>query len=138
MLDYGTKGLSVGDHPLRHLRAALRRRGVVCAEELPARGRGDVAVAGLVICRQQPHTARGVVFITLEDETGLVNLVLSREVYERFRSIARHATLLFARGQLERDERMRGDGQVIHVIVRELRRLDRGGGALRAKSRDFH
>jgi len=138
VLDYGTKGLSVGDHPLRHLRAALRRRGVVCAEELPARGRGDVAVAGLVICRQQPHTARGVVFITLEDETGLVNLVLSREVYERFRSIARHATLLFARGQLERDERMRGDGQVIHVIVRELRRLDRGGGALRAKSRDFH
>jgi len=138
VLDYGTKGLSVGDHPLRHLRPALRRQGVVCAEELPRRGRGGVAVAGLVTCRQQPHTAKGVVFITLEDETGLVNLVLFRDVYERFRAVARHATLLFARGELERDARVEGDGQVIHVIVRELRRLDRGGGALRATSRDFH
>ncbi len=139
LLDYGTKGLSVGDHPLRHLRASLGRRGVVRAVDLPALGRGAaVAVAGLVTCRQQPHTAKGVVFITLEDETGLVNLILYRAVYERFRSVARHATLLFVRGQLERDERVDGEGQVIHVIARELGRLDRPSGGLRAASRDFH
>ncbi len=139
LLDYGTKGLSVGDHPLRHLRAALSRRGVVRAVELPTLERGAVvAVAGLVTCRQQPHTAKGVVFITLEDETGLVNLVLYRAVHERFRSVARHATLLFARGELERDERVRGDGQIIHVIARALERLDRPSGGLRVASRDFH
>ncbi|MBN2197436.1 MAG: error-prone DNA polymerase [Polyangiaceae bacterium] len=137
--DYETKGLSVGDHPLRHLRRALRRRDVVEAAELPALRRGVVvAVAGLVTCRQQPYTANGVVFVTLEDETGLVNLIVYRSVFEQFRQIARHATILFARGKLERDEQARGEGSAIHVIVSELERLDRPGSSLRVRSRDFH
>jgi error-prone DNA polymerase len=140
LLDYGTKGLCVTDHPLRHLRERLQRRGVVPAAQLPCLRRGmRVAVAGLVTCRQRPLTANGVVFITLEDETGLVNLILFRDVYERLRQVARYATILLARGELERDARGEGEeGGVIHVLVHELERLDRASGALRAPSRDFH
>src|SRR5204863_2913689 len=129
-LDYQRKGLSVNDHPLRHLRAALEKRGVVRASDLPNVPHGtQVNVAGVVLTRQQPGTASGVVFITLEDETGFSNLVLFRHVFERYFLPARRATLLFAHGRLEKAS------NVIHVMVEELERLELPGRDLPKVSR---
>ena len=92
-----------------------------------------VAVAGLVILRQRPGTAKGVIFITLEDETGTVNLVLYSRVFERYELVARHAGMLLARGRIDR----RGD--VVHVRTSHLERLDMPEGqSLTVRSRDFH
>ncbi len=140
LLDYGRKGLSVSDHPMRHLRERLRARGVLTAAELPGARQGSrISVAGLVLTRQQPGTASGVVFITLEDETGFVNLILWNAVYERLRLVARHSTLLLAHGKVERDrEATRAEVPILHVIVDDLERLDRPESKLEKRSRDFH
>jgi error-prone DNA polymerase len=148
LLDYQHKSLSVGDHPMRHVRKALSGRGVLSSLELRARKKGElVSVAGVVICRQQPGTASGVVFITLEDEHGFANLILWRAVYEQFRLAARHSSILLAQGEVERQTRADGsnlyesgdaDAAVIHLIVRSLERLDIPGRDIHATSRDFH
>jgi error-prone DNA polymerase len=148
LLDYQHKNLSVGDHPMRHVRKTLGGRGVLSSVELRARKKGElVSVAGVVICRQQPGTASGVVFITLEDEHGFANLILWRAVYEQFRLAARHSSILLAQGEVERQTRADGsnlyesgdaDAAVIHLIVRSLERLDIPGRDIHATSRDFH
>ncbi len=139
LLDYGRKGLSVSDHPMRYLRKRLSKQGVVRAADLAYLPKGaPVRVAGLVLSRQQPATASGVVFFTIEDETGFSNLIVYSSVYEQFHHVARHASLLVAAGHIERD--VEGSSErvpVIHVVVRHLERLDRGG-ALRKQSRNFH
>jgi error-prone DNA polymerase len=152
MLDYGRKGLSVSDHPMNHLRKRLAKQGVVRAADLLYLKKGaPVRVAGLVLSRQQPATASGVVFITLEDETGVANLIVYSSVYEQFHHVAHHSSLLLATGELERtgdvprasgsaEAASSNDGArvpVIHVIVRHLERLDRGG-SLRKQARNFH
>lgn len=141
LLDYGTKGLCVNDHPMRHLRKSLLARRVVLARELVTLKKGvRLNVAGLVLSRQQPGTASGVVFVTLEDETGFVNLILYRHVFERFHWAARHSTLLLASGVLERESKQLAPDQtpVIHVLVDSLERLDTPGQGLASMSRDFH
>jgi error-prone DNA polymerase len=147
LLDYRRKGLSVDDHPMCHLRSRLSQRAVLTAAELQKAPRGRrVTVAGLVTCRQQPGTASGVVFVTLEDETGYSNLILYRHVYEAFHHVARHATLLLVHGEVERqvslpkspDPAAPPPTPVVHVIARELERLDLPAGALQSASRDFH
>ncbi len=155
LLDYRHKGLSVGDHPMRHFRDKLRARRVVTAKELFGCQQGQrVEVAGVVTCRQQPATASGVVFITLEDETGFLNLVLWSRVYEEYRLPARHASIMLARGTIERQGRPPGVrvstphdplvdeaanvAPVIHVIVHALLRLDVPGRDISKVSRDFH
>jgi len=146
LLDYQHKSLSVADHPMRHLRKKLTSQAVLSSSELRERKKGElVSVAGVVICRQQPGTASGVVFITLEDETGFSNLILWRAVYEQFRLPARHSSILLAQGVVERQVRADGsnlpgggDAAVIHLIVRSLSRLDVPGQDIRAVSRDFH
>lgn len=149
LLDYARKELSVGDHPLRHLRARLRSMNVVPMArlaELPDHAR--VRVAGLVLSRQQPVTASGIVFVTLEDETGVAHLVLWRRVFEAHRLAARHARILLAEGRLERQITPPRDDEpelcrrappvaVLHLVVERLERLDRPG-ALATRSRDFH
>jgi error-prone DNA polymerase len=147
LLDYRHKNLSVGDHPMRHMRKHLNR-SVLRASELRSRNKGElVSVAGVVICRQQPGTASGVVFITLEDESGFANLILWRAVYEKFRLPARHSSILLAHGEVERQVRADGSNlqppdspefPVIHLIVRSLERLDVPGRDIRSASRDFH
>lgn len=133
-LDYGRVGLSIDDHPLAHLRARLAARGVRRAEELGAlRGGMAVTVAGLVIGRQRPGTASGVTFITLEDETGHVNLIVQAPLFAANYAVARHARLLLVKGRLERQ------GAVIHVLAQELSRLAMPGGEdPPVRSRDFH
>jgi error-prone DNA polymerase len=143
ILDYGRTGLSVSDHPMRHLRKKLLRRRVLTASKLVAVSQGArVSVAGLVLTRQRPGTASGVVFITLEDETGTMNLVLYERVFEEFHLAARHAALILARGKVERQITPVRTGEVgeatpiVHLIVEHLERLDVPG--VERMSRDFH
>jgi error-prone DNA polymerase len=103
LADYRRVGLSVEGHPMEFLRPRLERKGVLRATELQETEAGrDVAVAGLVIVRQRPRTARGVVFVTLEDETGFANGVLTPDVHERFRRRLR-APLVVLCGEVERE-----------------------------------
>jgi len=130
--DYHHVGLSLKVHPMGLRREELARRGVVEGSRLAEiRSGRRVAVAGLVTVRQRPSTAKGIVFMTLEDETGVMNLLVRPEVYERYRKVARSATGMLAAGRLERS-----DG-VIHVVVDRMVDLADGLGALSARSRDF-
>ncbi len=105
--DMKNAGLTTGPHLLSHLRPALRRRGVLPAAALPKQPHGRrVTVAGLVITRQRPATARGMCFITLEDETGLANVVVTPDVFERNRPLVVGASGLVVSGQLERRDRV--------------------------------
>jgi len=113
--DYETTGLSVRDHPLAQLRAGLTARGFVTTAALEHIESGTpIGIAGLTVARQRPASAKGVVFLLLEDEHGLVNLVLFADVYEQHRLLARTEPLLEAVGRLERRERN------INVIVERL------------------
>jgi len=117
LADYRTTNLSVGPHPLQLLRPLLPG-GVITTAELNACRHGDqVAIAGLAVARQRPATAKGVVFMLLEDELGLVNLVVQAKVYERFRPLVRGEPLLLARGKLEQIGRNR------NVVVSRLESL---------------
>jgi error-prone DNA polymerase len=86
----------------------------------------------VVLVRQRPSTASGVVFMTIEDETGVANLIFRPEVFERFRRAARHGTCLFVRGRVERQ------GEVVHVNVRKVIDLTHELDGLARTSRDFH
>ncbi|HVP65795.1 MAG TPA: error-prone DNA polymerase [Anaeromyxobacteraceae bacterium] len=113
--DYATVGLSEKAHPMSFLRPALAARGARTARELSRlRDRAAVEVAGLVIVRQRPETAKGITFVSLEDETGIANLVVMPDVYERYRPLVRRAPFLLARGRVERT------GGVVNLQVREL------------------
>ncbi len=131
--DYATTGLSLKRHPMALVRPDLARLGIRRAREATSLGHGSrVSVCGLVLIRQRPGTASGIVFITLEDETGIVNLIVRPKLYERFRSAARHSAVLQCDGTLER----RGD--IVHVMARRL--IDRSQvlAGLDISSRDFH
>jgi len=129
--DYATSGLSEKAHPMSFLRPALAARGTRTARELSRlKDRAAVEVAGLVIVRQRPETANGILFVSIEDETGIANLVVMPDIYERHRSLARGATFLLARGRVERT------GKVVNVRVRELLPLA-AKPAVEAASRDF-
>ena len=133
--DHRTLAHSTRGHPLAPIRKRLAAAGLPTARELnalPHRARGRYA--GLVICRQRPGTASGVVFMTLEDETGFVNLVLWPKVFERWGGIARTESFLGAAGRMESE-----DGAV-HLVVDHLFRpeLPLPSPAPRVPSRDFH
>lgn len=107
VLDYSRKGLSVNDHPLRHHRKRLQKLGAVRAGDLFYLPRGQrVALAGLVMARQRPATASGVVFMTLEDETGSANLIVYERVFEQYHHVARHSQMLWVVGEIERDAQL--------------------------------
>jgi error-prone DNA polymerase len=130
--DYGTIGLSLKGHPMELIRPELIRRRVIPAAELPNRShRSWVKVAGVVIIRQRPGTAKGIVFETLEDETGIVNLIIRPDVFDRCRSAARHASVLQADGYVERQ------GQVLHVMAMRLHDLSEMVADCALRSRAF-
>ncbi|MCZ6810902.1 MAG: error-prone DNA polymerase [Planctomycetota bacterium] len=133
--DYAALGLSLKAHPVAFLRELLNRRGVTPASELQCQERWPhgtrIAVAGLALVRQRPATAAGLVFITLEDETGIANLIVRPKVYERYRTAARHGVVILARGTIERQ------GAVVHVLTAQLESLDGHLAQLTARSRDF-
>jgi error-prone DNA polymerase len=131
--DYAHVGLSLHRHPVALLRRRLAGRGIASAAELRVRMPGStVRTAGLVITRQRPGTASGVTFVTLEDETGFVNLIVWRDLAERQRRELLGARLLGVSGELQLE------GEVMHVIAHRLVDLSRWLGALTTRSRDFH
>lgn len=134
--DYQNTGLSLKAHPLSFKRDALAKLQVIPCASLqdPARTpHGDIVrVAGLVLVRQRPGTASGVVFITLEDETGIANLILWSRTYEKYRKVARFSRILLAIGRVQRE------GMVVHVHVTRLVNADESVPSLRLRSRDFH
>jgi len=131
--DYASTGLTLGRHPLALLRARLKRLRFITAAELRDAPHGrPVHAAGIVTGRQRPDTASGVVFVTLEDETGNVNVVVWRDVGERQRRELLGARLLGVHGILERD------GEVVHLIAGRLTDHSALLGQLATASRDFH
>ncbi|MDH3693140.1 MAG: error-prone DNA polymerase [Gammaproteobacteria bacterium] len=131
--DYASIGLTLGRHPVALYRERLNNIGVHPAHELEHLSNGCIAnVAGLVVNRQRPMTASGVIFVTLEDETGHANIVVWPKVVEAQRRNLINARLLVVSGtvQIESD--------VIHVIARKLDDYSKWLGTLHARSRDFH
>jgi error-prone DNA polymerase len=133
MTDYRTAGLSLKRHPLALLRSELTKMKIITAAELGRLAQGRwVKVAGLVLIRQRPGTASGIVFETIEDKTGVVNLIIRPDLYDRARHAARHAALLEADRYVERN------GQVIHVMAKRLIDLSHLLPGYQLASRDFH
>ena len=130
--DLWATGLTPGRHPTEFVRERLTSRGVVTVEalrELPHRS--VVEVAGIVTHRQQPDTAKGVVFVNLEDETGLLNVICTADVWRRFRKVARMSPALVVRGMLERYQ------GVINVVAARIEELPLTAADM-VRSRDFH
>jgi error-prone DNA polymerase len=133
MIDYSTAGLSLKKHPVSLVREELAKQRILTAAELMKIPHARwVKVAGLVLIRQRPGTASGIVFETLEDETGIVNLIVKPDIYDRYRSAARHAALLQADGYVQRH------GQVEHVLANRLHDLSHLIQGYELRSRDFH
>ena len=133
LADYARVGLSLGAHPLRQIRARLSSARCIDGKALRRQPHNSrVRVAGLVTSRQQPQTASGIIFVTLEDEHGLINVVVWRRVAEAQRRPLLQARLLAVEGQWESVE---GVG---HLIAHRLTDLTPLLGALDARSRDFH
>jgi error-prone DNA polymerase len=131
--DYHSLGLTLGRHPLALLRSRLRRLGLAPAIELRALSNGQPArAAGIVTGRQRPSTAKGVVFVTLEDETGYVNVVVWNDLVEWQRRELLGASLLGVEGVIQRE------GEVVHLVARRLTDYTRLLGGLQTESRDFH
>ncbi|MBV8256568.1 MAG: error-prone DNA polymerase, partial [Actinobacteria bacterium] len=117
LADYRTTSLSVGVHPLELLRPHLPPRTLSTEDLFAQPNRAQVQVAGLVVARQRPSTANGVVFMLLEDEFQQVNLIVPPAVYDRYRAVVRGEPLLIARGRYEHEDRNR------NILVRELESL---------------
>ena len=133
MADYQTLGTTLGPHPLTLLRSRLRALGCRSSRELQDVEHGDnIAVAGLVVGRQRPQTASGVTFVTLEDEHGMVNVVVWRELAERQRRALVGSQLLKVSGRLEQEKGVR------HLIARRLEDVSPLLQGLDVRSRDFH
>jgi error-prone DNA polymerase len=129
--DYASLSLTLKRHPLAFLRAELAGEGLVTAAELfhlPVDRR--LAIAGIVLIRQRPGSANGVVFITIEDETGIANLIIWPAILERFRRAALGATLLRCTGKLQREE------SVIHIVADRLEDITPRLNTLRDRTGD--
>lgn len=131
--DYAATGLTLRRHPLALLRPRLAKQGLLSARQLDAVKAGRYAKAcGIVTGRQKPQTAKGTLFVTLEDETGNVQVIVWPKVYEEHRSTILGARLLAVEGLWQR-----GDGDVRHLLARRFRNLNPLLGRLQTESRDF-
>ncbi len=130
--DYRTAGLSLKAHPMQFVRSRLEGWNILPAERLATHPADrHVRVAGVVLVRQRPSTAKGITFVTLEDETGTANLIVRQDVWQKFYRVARTAAALVAHGRLQRQ------GLVIHVLVTKLEDLSQMLRGLESQSRDF-
>ena len=131
--DYRNTGLSLKGHLVSFVRAALERiEAVPCAALKNTNDGAWVCVAGIVLVRQRPQTAAGVVFMTLEDETGQANVIVWPAVFDRFYRAARAAAGLIIQGKLQRQ------GEVIHVVAHRISDMQEFIPELKHQSRDFH
>jgi error-prone DNA polymerase len=141
LADYLAAGLTLREHPLAFLRSRLKTKRVITVAELKKAPRGKaVLVAGLVLFRQHPQTAKETIFLTIEDETGAANLIVWKHVHEKHHDAVYHGKLLASWGVVQRE------GQVLHIVARhvwdwsaQLKHLDpqQGAPALPVRSRDF-
>jgi error-prone DNA polymerase len=141
--DYRHVGLSLRRHPVAFLRADLHRQGMVtCVAAMGARDGRWLRTAGIVLVRQRPGSAKGVLFVTIEDESGIANLVVWPPLYEKQRGVVLAADMLGVQGRIQRE------GEVVHLVAYTLRNLsallqsvsERDDGpieAIKVKARDF-
>jgi error-prone DNA polymerase len=126
-------GLTLGRHPLALLRRRLQRLRLITAADLRALANGSTArAAGIVTCRQRPGTAGGVMFVTLEDETGYVNVVVWQQLVDRQRRELLHSSLLGVEGVVQKE------GDVVHLIAHRVTDHSALLGRLATTSRNFH
>jgi error-prone DNA polymerase len=133
--DYCSVGLSLKAHPVSFLRPMLQSRRIITAAEAKDERRSPfgrfASVAGIVLFRQRPGTAKGVMFMTIEDETARLDLIVRPDVYERFRDAAVYAKLVIARGRIERRD------SVVHLLAHSMEDIERLSEHLPRLSRDF-
>jgi error-prone DNA polymerase len=131
--DYRKLSLTLRRHPLALLRSRLQQRRLATAAEIARAPHGRIVrTAGIVIGRQRPDTASGVIFVTIEDETGATNVIVWRDLSDRQRRELLGAKLLAVFGKVERE------GEVVHVLAGRLADLSPMLGGLVTRSRDFH
>jgi error-prone DNA polymerase len=131
LADYATTGVTTGPHLMAHMRGRLRSHGILSAAELANAKNGEwVKAAGSVIVRQRPGTAKGFLFITLEDETGISNVIVTPDLFQANRTVLHRAALLMVEGPLQKQQ------GVIHVRGRRFRELRLRGAV--PPSHDFH
>lgn len=129
--DYSGTGLTVGRHPMHYRRPELRQQGILSSHELRACMNGEfVKTAGCVIARQRPGTAKGFIFISMEDETGIANVIVTPDIYEHNRLVVTRSKFLAVEGELQ------NQNGVIHVKAMRLKALS--DKALELRSHDFH
>src|SRR5688572_23042070 len=135
-LDYLATGICVDGHPMEHMRARLNALGVASSADLQHYATGErIVVSGLVVARQHPATAKGTVFVLLEDEFGYMNVIVPRQLYNDNREVVKHAPFLAVEGRFEREE------QVMNIVGRRFRELRVGRRShekVNFRSRDFH
>lgn len=135
--DYAAVGLTLRSHPLQLLREVLSKQKLLTAAQMRDYPSGRlVRACGIVTARQQPQTAKGVVFVTLEDETGSVNVIVWRSVKEQFRHVVYQSRLMAVYGVWQRDDE--SGGQVRHVVAKRVVDMTHLLGDLETSSRDFH
>ncbi len=129
--DYAGTGFTVGKHPMYYRRAELKRNGILSAAELKSRRSGEsVRTAGCIIARQRPGTAKGFIFISMEDETGIANVIVTPDLYDRDRLVVTRSKFLLVEGKLQNQD------NVIHVKAARLTALS--DAMLQVHSHDFH
>ena len=129
--DYAGTGLTTGPHPLAYHRGAFRRTGFVSADDLERLpNQHHVRVAGCVIARQRPGTAKGFVFLSLEDETGIANVILTPDAFEQNRVVVTRSRFVSVEGPLQKQ-----DG-VIHIRAQRIDPLDISD--IEIRSHNFH
>jgi error-prone DNA polymerase len=129
--DYAGTGLTTGKHPMYYRRAELRRQRILSAEELRNCSDGEyVRTAGCVIARQRPGTAKGFIFLSMEDETGIANVIITPDLYDRDRLLVVRSKFLIVEGPLQNQD------NVIHVKAMRLTALS--DSAIDVQSHDFH
>ena len=135
-LDYLATGICVDGHPMEHMRARLDALGVASSRDLEYYATGErIIVSGLVVARQHPATAKGTVFVLLEDEFGYMNVIINKELHRENREVVNHAPFLAIEGRFERED------AVMNIIGRRFRELRMGSTSLEKvsfRSRDFH
>lgn len=130
-LDYLATGISVNGHPMQYLRARLSDAGVASSRDMEAYRDGErIVIAGLVVARQHPETAKGTVFLLLEDEFGYMNVIVPKPMYEKYREVVKFSTFLVIEGRFQREDR------VLNIVGRRFRELKTA--KIIARSRDFH
>ena len=131
--DYAGTGLTIGPHPMALRRDAMAQKGVLRAVDLPqARDGRRVRVAGMVITRQRPGTAKGFVFLTLEDETGIANIIVRPDLFATDRTVVVSSSFLLVEGLLQNQ-----DG-VTSIKAERMSRLEGMPDEAAIDSHDFH